>query len=142
MPSMLNLEQSLMPQHNNLLWYFVGEQTDYSGGQNPHGLADGWTWCARLLNHIPSNRSSASALEAFLKVCAAFNVLLIFLSFYVLWLPYSSTVTLVFMLLHSENQPCGIQCELFSKLVRCSDLGLFVTRWQAFVCIKCTQSHS
>jgi hypothetical protein len=100
---MLNLEQSLMPQHNNLLWYFVGEQTDYSGGQNPHGLADGWTWCARLLNHIPSNRSTASALEAFLKVCAAFNVLLIFLSFYVLWLPYSSTVTLVFMLVHSEN---------------------------------------
>jgi hypothetical protein len=141
MPSMLNLEQSLMPQHNNLLCYFVGEQTDYSGGQNPHGLADGWTWCARLLNHIPSNRSSASALEAFLKVCAAFNVI-IFLLFYVLWLPYSSTVTLVFMLLRSENQPCGIQCELFSKFVICSDLGLFVTRWQAFVCIKCTQSHS
>ncbi|CAK9256001.1 unnamed protein product [Sphagnum jensenii] len=51
-----------------MTFYGAMTQTDYSGGQNPHGLADGWTWCARLLNHIPSNRSSASALEAFLKM--------------------------------------------------------------------------
>jgi nucleoporin GLE1 len=51
-----------------MTFYGAMTQTDYSGGQNPHGLAEGWTWCARLLNHIPSNRSTASALEAFLKM--------------------------------------------------------------------------
>lgn len=43
-------------------------QTNAAGGINPHGIAAGWAWCARLLNNIPANRGSASALEAFLAV--------------------------------------------------------------------------
>ena len=50
------------------LLIFLFDQTDAACGQNPHGLADGWAWLARLLNHIPANRHSASALEAVLKV--------------------------------------------------------------------------
>ncbi|KAK9822710.1 hypothetical protein WJX81_005965 [Elliptochloris bilobata] len=34
---------------------------------HPHGLEHAWTFCARLLNHLPANRSTATALDAFLK---------------------------------------------------------------------------
>lgn len=47
---------------------WLSSQTEVAGGQNPHGLAAGWAWCARLLNNIPADRNTASALEAFLKV--------------------------------------------------------------------------
>ncbi|EFJ38498.1 hypothetical protein SELMODRAFT_402470 [Selaginella moellendorffii] len=38
-----------------------------TGGTNGHGIANGWKWCAQLLNHLPANRYSASALFAFLE---------------------------------------------------------------------------
>jgi nucleoporin GLE1 len=49
-----------------LIWFSL--QTEVAGGQNPHGLAAGWAWCARLLNNVPADRITAVALEAFLKV--------------------------------------------------------------------------
>ncbi|GJP41085.1 hypothetical protein CLOM_g723 [Closterium sp. NIES-68] len=36
--------------------------------QHPFGLSHAWQWCARLLNHLPANRASATALEVFLKI--------------------------------------------------------------------------
>ncbi|GAB4823632.1 hypothetical protein N2152v2_010678 [Parachlorella kessleri] len=35
---------------------------------NPHGLAQAWAYIARLLNALPANRITATALDAFLKV--------------------------------------------------------------------------
>ena len=35
--------------------------------KHPHGLAHAWRWVSRLLNKVPANRFSATALEAFLK---------------------------------------------------------------------------
>ncbi|CAI5500120.1 unnamed protein product [Closterium sp. Naga37s-1] len=35
---------------------------------HPFGLSHAWQWCARLLNHLPANRASATALEVFLKI--------------------------------------------------------------------------
>ncbi|CAL9193610.1 unnamed protein product [Musa hybrid cultivar] len=43
-------------------------QTEIEGVRNPHGLAEGWAWLARFLNALPANRSTAYALEAFLKM--------------------------------------------------------------------------
>eukprot|EP00897_Mesotaenium_endlicherianum_P010932 jgi/Mesen1/9868/ME000070S09155 len=43
-------------------------QTKAPGGPNANGLARGWAWCARLLNKLPANRVTATALEAFIKV--------------------------------------------------------------------------
>eukprot|EP00192_Tetraselmis_astigmatica_P006812 CAMPEP_0117653256 /NCGR_PEP_ID=MMETSP0804-20121206/3088_1 /TAXON_ID=1074897 /ORGANISM="Tetraselmis astigmatica, Strain CCMP880" /LENGTH=724 /DNA_ID=CAMNT_0005459407 /DNA_START=286 /DNA_END=2460 /DNA_ORIENTATION=+ len=37
--------------------------------QHPHGLERGWEYLARLLNSLPSNRTTSTALHAFLKVC-------------------------------------------------------------------------
>lgn len=48
--------------------YAAITQADIDGGANPHGLKEGWAWCARLLNTFPADRLTASALEAFLKV--------------------------------------------------------------------------
>ncbi|CAM6083902.1 unnamed protein product [Calypogeia fissa] len=50
-----------------MTFYAALTQTEVYGGANPHGLKEGWSWCARLLNRIPANRLSASALEAYLK---------------------------------------------------------------------------
>jgi hypothetical protein len=36
--------------------------------QNPHGLAHAWTLLARLLNALPANRVTATAVDATLKV--------------------------------------------------------------------------
>ncbi|KAG0611095.1 hypothetical protein M758_7G115100 [Ceratodon purpureus] len=51
-----------------MAFYGAMIQTEVAGGQNPHGLAAGWAWCARLLNNIPADRNTAVALEAFLKM--------------------------------------------------------------------------
>ncbi|KAH7446956.1 hypothetical protein KP509_01G084100 [Ceratopteris richardii] len=52
--------------------------TETDMGSNPHGLKEGWAWCARLLNHLPADRQTASALGAFLNVagfrlCQVYN---------------------------------------------------------------------
>jgi nucleoporin GLE1 len=52
----------------HMTFYGALVQTDVAGGQNPHGLAAGWAWIARLLNHIVADRNTASVLEAFLKM--------------------------------------------------------------------------
>ncbi|KAJ7524281.1 hypothetical protein O6H91_18G085000 [Diphasiastrum complanatum] len=51
-----------------MTFYAAITQTETSVGSNPHGLKEAWAWCAHLLNKIPANRYSASALEAFLKI--------------------------------------------------------------------------
>ncbi|KAL0925410.1 hypothetical protein M5K25_003735 [Dendrobium thyrsiflorum] len=43
-------------------------QTEIDGVKNPHGLKDGWAWLAMFLNALPANRTTAIALEAFLKM--------------------------------------------------------------------------
>ncbi|XP_078434899.1 nucleoporin GLE1-like protein isoform X2 [Wolffia australiana] len=43
-------------------------QTDAGNVPNPHGLREGWAWLARFLNTLPVTRSTAVALEAFLKM--------------------------------------------------------------------------
>lgn len=43
-------------------------QTEIEGIRNPHGLKEGWAWLARFLNALPANRSTAVALETFLKM--------------------------------------------------------------------------
>lgn len=43
-------------------------KTEIEGIRNPHGLGKGWSWLARFLNALPANKSTAYALEAFLKV--------------------------------------------------------------------------
>ncbi|KAL2635438.1 hypothetical protein R1flu_006917 [Riccia fluitans] len=51
-----------------ITFYAALTQTELQGvGVNPHGISEAWAWCARLLNRIPANRTSASALESFLK---------------------------------------------------------------------------
>ncbi|KAL3692585.1 hypothetical protein R1sor_006236 [Riccia sorocarpa] len=52
-----------------ITFYAAVTQTELQGGVvNPHGISEAWAWCARLLNRIPANRLSASALESFLKI--------------------------------------------------------------------------
>lgn len=48
--------------------YAAITQAVTDGGANRHGLKEGWAWCARLLNSLPADRLTASALAAFLKV--------------------------------------------------------------------------
>ncbi|MCO5578266.1 hypothetical protein L7F22_032105 [Adiantum nelumboides] len=48
--------------------YAAITQAETDGIANPHGLKEGWAWCARLLNSLPADRLTASALEAYLKV--------------------------------------------------------------------------
>ncbi|XP_020251908.1 protein GLE1 isoform X2 [Asparagus officinalis] len=43
-------------------------QTDMQGIRNPHGLEHGWAWLAMFLNTLPANRSTAFALDAFLRM--------------------------------------------------------------------------
>ncbi|PKA61280.1 hypothetical protein AXF42_Ash006177 [Apostasia shenzhenica] len=43
-------------------------QTEIDGVEHPHGLKEGWAWLAMFLNHLPANRATAVALEAFLKM--------------------------------------------------------------------------
>ncbi|PKU79832.1 hypothetical protein MA16_Dca016277 [Dendrobium catenatum] len=43
-------------------------QTEIDGVKNPHGLKYGWAWLAMFLNALPANRTTAVALEAFLKM--------------------------------------------------------------------------
>ncbi|KAK6252439.1 hypothetical protein QUC31_014159, partial [Theobroma cacao] len=42
-------------------------QTEVAGGQNVHGLKEGWAWLARFLNALPANIYTAVALNAFLQ---------------------------------------------------------------------------
>ena len=35
--------------------------------RHPHGMAAAWSWISRLVNKVPPNRFSATALESFLK---------------------------------------------------------------------------
>ncbi|BBN05565.1 nucleoporin GLE1 [Marchantia polymorpha subsp. ruderalis] len=57
-----------------IAFYAALTQTEVlGGGINPHGMAEAWAWCSRLLNRIPANRYSASALESFLKI-AGFRI--------------------------------------------------------------------
>lgn len=42
--------------------------TQSDNPRNPHGLEHAWTWLARLLNALPSDRLTAAALDAFVKV--------------------------------------------------------------------------
>ena len=46
---------------------FYASYTTAEHGKHPHGLPYAWAWVSRLLNKIPPNRFSATALEAFLK---------------------------------------------------------------------------
>ena len=48
-----------------MLFYAAFTQVDHA--KHPHGLPHAWAWCSRLLNKVPPNRFSATALEAFLK---------------------------------------------------------------------------
>ncbi|KAJ6824634.1 protein GLE1 isoform X3 [Iris pallida] len=48
--------------------YAAVVQTEIDGIKNPHGLKEGWAWLARFLNVLPANRSTATALYAFLKM--------------------------------------------------------------------------
>lgn len=43
-------------------------QTEIQGIRNPHGLDQGWAWLAMFLNALPPNRSTAFALDAFLRM--------------------------------------------------------------------------
>ncbi|KAK8959653.1 hypothetical protein KSP40_PGU000026 [Platanthera guangdongensis] len=43
-------------------------QTEIDGVRNPHGLREGWTWIAMLLNTLPANAATSMALEAFLRM--------------------------------------------------------------------------
>ncbi|KAG6544760.1 hypothetical protein Mapa_013786 [Marchantia paleacea] len=57
-----------------IAFYAALTQTEvHGGGINPHGMPEAWAWCSRLLNRIPANRYSASALESFLKI-AGFRI--------------------------------------------------------------------
>lgn len=49
-----------------VMLYAAITQSDNPG--NPHGLAYGWAYLARLLNALPPNRLTATAVDAFLKV--------------------------------------------------------------------------
>ncbi|XP_020599446.1 protein GLE1 isoform X2 [Phalaenopsis equestris] len=49
-------------------------QTEIVGVKNPYGLNYGWAWLAMFLNALPANRTTAVALEAFLKM-AGFSLL-------------------------------------------------------------------
>lgn len=49
-----------------VLFYAALVQSEYPG--HPHGLPHAWAYVARLLNHLPANRFTATALIAFLKV--------------------------------------------------------------------------
>ncbi|KAF3772684.1 GLE1 protein, partial [Nymphaea thermarum] len=42
-------------------------QTEIPGIANQHGLKEGWAWLARFLNVIPADRTTATALVAFLR---------------------------------------------------------------------------
>lgn len=58
--------------------YAAITQAEIDGGANAHGLKEGWAWCARLLNNLPADRLTASALEAYLNVagfrlCQVYN---------------------------------------------------------------------
>ncbi|KAK4760482.1 hypothetical protein SAY87_005375 [Trapa incisa] len=43
-------------------------QTEADGVQNYHGLQEGWAWTARLLNNLPANIYTATALNVFLQM--------------------------------------------------------------------------
>ncbi|XP_042430731.1 protein GLE1-like isoform X1 [Zingiber officinale] len=60
--SYLNRVQSYMKLYAAII------QTQIEGIRNPHGLGKGWSWLARFLNALPANKSTAYALEAFLKM--------------------------------------------------------------------------
>ena len=100
-------------------------QTQIEGVRNPHGLAEGWAWLARFLNALPANRSTAYALEAFLKVSPEPSTLLL-----VCYLVILSAVTKSTCLLLPDGRICiaqeiqvsvqeGAQCH-FLQLSTCA----------------------
>ena len=47
-----------------MLFYAAYMQVDRT---HPHGMPTAWSWVSRLINKVPPNRFSATALESYLK---------------------------------------------------------------------------
>ena len=46
---------------------FYGAYTQCDNSRHPHGINHAWAWASRLVNRVPPNRFSATALESFTK---------------------------------------------------------------------------
>jgi nucleoporin GLE1 len=64
-PRLENTDAFCLRLRGFMLFYAAYTQVDIA--KHPHGLPRAWAWCSRLLNKVPPNRFSATALEAFLK---------------------------------------------------------------------------
>ena len=64
-PRLENTDAFCLRLRGFMLFYAAFTQVDHA--KHPHGLPHAWAWCSRLLNKVPPNRFSATALEAFLK---------------------------------------------------------------------------
>lgn len=64
-PRLENTDAFCLRLRGFMLFYAAYTQVDLP--KHPHGLPHAWAWCSRLLNKVPPNRFSATALEAFLK---------------------------------------------------------------------------
>ena len=54
---------------------FIALRLQSDNPQNPHGLGHAWALLARLLNALPANRVTATAVDALLKVRAVLSIL-------------------------------------------------------------------
>ena len=64
-PKLENTDNFCLRLRGFMLFYAAYVQADHA--RHPHGLPAAWAWLSRLLNKVPPNRFSATALEAFLK---------------------------------------------------------------------------
>jgi nucleoporin GLE1 len=64
-PKLENTDSTCLRLRGFMLFYAAYTQVE--NAKHAHGLAHAWSWVSRLLNKIPPNRFSATALEAFLK---------------------------------------------------------------------------
>ena len=64
-PKLENTDNFCLRLRGFMLFYASYAQADHA--RHPHGLPAAWAWLSRLLNKVPPNRFSATALEAFLK---------------------------------------------------------------------------
>ena len=64
-PKLENTDTCVSAFAGSCLFYASYAQADHA--RHPHGLPAAWAWLSRLLNKVPPNRFSATALEAFLK---------------------------------------------------------------------------
>ena len=64
-PKLENTDTFCLRLRGFMLFYASYAQADHA--RHPHGLPAAWAWLSRLLNKVPPNRFSATALEAFLK---------------------------------------------------------------------------